>query len=223
MQFTLPLKINKKEYLIEDFIVTDEVKVVFDVLNIFFKQENFDSAQFPNLILKGKSQSGKTHLLNIFANDANCKIIDASKLTKENLSNFLQNSRFCILENIDEILSEELLLNSINLAKEREIFLLLTAKEVINSKIKDLNSRLRNIFEVEILDPSTETIKYLLVNYFAKKQLRFSGQIIDFIAENINRDYASIINAVSVIEQENAKLNRIIKLEEVRNLLSKAT
>ena len=147
----------------------------------------------------------------------------AKLLTKENLSNFLQNSRFCILENIDEILSEELLLNSINLAKEREIFLLLTAKEVINSKIKDLNSRLRNIFEVEILDPSTETIKYLLVNYFAKKQLRFSGQIIDFIAENINRDYASIINAVSVIEQENAKLNRIIKLEEVRNLLSKAT
>ena len=79
MQFTLPLKINKKEYLIEDFIVTDEVKVVFDVLNIFFKQENFDSAQFPNLILKGKSQSGKTHLLNIFANDANCKIIDQRK------------------------------------------------------------------------------------------------------------------------------------------------
>lgn len=218
MQFTLPFKVNKKEYLAQDFVVTDEIKIAFDVLNIFFKQNNFQLAQFQNLILKGKTCSGKTHLINIFYKEENCKIINSSELKKENLSEFLQNSKFCILENIDEICDEELLLNSINFAKEREIFLLLTIKENLNFSIKDLNSRLKNIFEVEILNPSIETIKYLLAGYFSKKQLRFSGQIIDFIAENISREYKSIIDAVNLVEQENSKLNRAIKFEELKNL-----
>ena len=58
--------------------------------------------------------------------------------------------------------------------------------------LKDLNSRLKNIFSTEIKDPTTETMKILIANLLSNHQIKLSANQLDDIISNLPRSYSSI-------------------------------
>ena len=161
-------------------------------LEKFFSQDDFDSTQFPIMILKGEKYSGKTHLLNIFANKYNAEFISKEVLNDNNPLNIFANNKFFIVDDFSEINDEERILALINSAVESKIFLLLADNNTRKFNLKDLNSRLKNIFSTEIKDPTTETMKILIANLLSNHQIKLSANQLDDIISNLPRSYSSI-------------------------------
>ncbi len=208
-QLSLPLLLTEESNA-ENFLLLPENKIAFTTLKSFFLQKDFSTAHVPSLILKGPQACGKNHLLQILAKENNAEFVNS-------IINFSKN-HFYIIENIDEITDEELVLNLINSVSEANSFLILTTNKNPEFKLKDLNSRLRNIVTTTISEPSLDSIKQLLTNHFTRRQIKLSKPIIDFIANNINRDYQAILEAVKKVEFYFNESARQISLKEVKNI-----
>lgn len=197
----------------ENFLQLPENKIAFDSLKKFFVQNDFAASHFPSLIIKGAKACGKSHLLKVFAKKFNAEFIDS----EINIGNFFVKNHFYILENIDEIQNEELVLNLVNSASEANAFLILSEKNQ-EFKLKDLTSRLKNISVATILEPSLDSIKQLLLNQFSQRQIKLSRPITDFIANNIDRNYEAILNAVKKIEFYFSENTSELNLKEVKRI-----
>ncbi len=212
---------NHDSYLEEDFLLLDENSAALNFLKEFFAQKDFVNSRFPSLLIKGPQASGKTHLLNIFARKFHAEFLTKEKLSEVNPAGFFAANHFYIFENIEQIENDELLFHLINSAFEAKAFLILTSVPQVNFQLKDLMSRLRNIFAVEIKNPSDETIKQLLVNGFARRQIALSNQVINFISDNIAKNYAAIFLLIKKVElhcQESGKNLTVKEIAEIMKL-----
>ncbi len=193
MQLNFPFTNNNDDKFSEKkFIITAQNSSAYKFLEKFFTQDDFDSTQFPIMILKGEKYSGKTHLLNIFANKYNAEFISKEVLNDNNPLNIFANNKFFIVDDFSEINDEERILALINSAVESKIFLLLADNNIRKFNLKDLNSRLKNIFSTEIKDPTSETMKILIANLLSNHQIKLSANQLDDIVSNLPRSYSSI-------------------------------
>ena len=176
--FKFPSINKNNSYAEDDFLELEENLAAVTFLDKFFIQKDFSRAQFQSLIIKGEECCGKTHLVNIYAKKFSAEIIDKAKISDLNLVDFFQKNKFYILDEINEIKDEELLLHLINSAIEAKAFLVITAHNNLEFKLKDLVSRLKNIFSIQIKDPNLSSMKELLSNGFARKQIKLSSSII---------------------------------------------
>jgi len=206
-------------YKEEDFLFLEENFSVVNFLKKFFEQKNFSIAQFPSLIVKGPKASGKTHLLHIFAKKFNAQFLDKEKLSEVNPVKFFVPGQFYILDNVNEIKDDELVLRLINSAFEAKAFLILGLSPNSQFQLKDLTSRLKNIFAVEIKNPNQETIKHLLVNGFARKQIKLSGKIIDLIADNVERNYEAILAVIEKVESYGREKGKNLTVKEIEGIV----
>lgn len=207
-QLALPFQTSANLYKKEDFLLTEENAKAFKALKTFFNQKDFSVSQITQIILKGEKSSGKTHLLNNFAVKTNAEFLNKSDLLDVNLVSIFSKNQFYILEDFNEISDENLLFHILNAANEANAFLVLSCNYSPNFKLKDLNSRLKNIPIAEIENLSEETAKQLLTNYLARKQIRLSAKFISAIVQKIDRNYQSLLDASKRVElaiQENGK------------------
>ncbi len=188
----------------ENFLQLPENSSAINFLNQFFAQKNFAMAHIPSILIKGENLCGKSHILHVFANehkgDYAAEFLDKQEIIGLSFVHFFSADHFYILENIEEIKDEELLLRLINSASEAKAFLVLTTSSPFLFSLKDLTSRLKNIFTVEIKNPSYESVKQLLVHGFAQRQIKLPTPIINFIADHIKRNYQAVFDAVKLVE-----------------------
>jgi chromosomal replication initiation ATPase DnaA len=78
---------------------------------------------------------------------------------------------------------------------------------------------LKNIFAVEIKNPSHESMKQLLINAFSRRQIKPSRQVVDFISDNIERSFDAVANAVKMVEIYIQESGKNITVAEVRKIL----
>lgn len=187
---------NEEKYLEEEFVLLAENLSAQNFLQKFFEQKDFNSSSLQSLILKGERASGKTHLLNIFVRKFGGEFLDRTKISSLNLADFFAQNHFYILEDFNQIKDEELLLRLVNSAREAKAFLLLSASEKGDFKLKDLVSRLRNIVEVEIKNPGIESLEQLLINRLARRQIRPSQKLIKSILSQMKFEYEAIDLAI---------------------------
>jgi chromosomal replication initiation ATPase DnaA len=221
-QLSFPFQISTKAsfYKETDFLLFEENQAAINFLKKFFVQGDFSRSQFPSIIIRGGKCSGKTHLLHIFAKKYPLEFLLNAEISDLNPASFFQANKFYVLENIDEIADEELVLRLINSAFEAKAFLIVTMRYQVQFKLKDLMSRLKNIFAVEIKNPSYETIKQLLSNGFARKQIRLPSKIINFIADNIERSYEAVFNAEKIVEFHCQESGKNLTMKQVKELFS---
>lgn len=214
MQLSFEFLANQQnQYREEDFILSTENKKTHDFLTKFFVQEKFKNSLFPSAIIYGEEQCGKTHLLNIFAakNPQKIHFLKEEELLGVDLSVIFNENEFYILEDVEKIADKKLLLHIINCATQQSAFLIMSSQinpQNIDYEIKDLNSRLKNIFCSKIEAPKKKLIKILLVKNLAKKQLALNDKIINFIVDSINKSYRGISDFIKIIEifcQQNQK------------------
>lgn len=210
---------KNQDFAQEDFIIHQENQQAFEFLQKFFAQKISDENLTLRAILKGEKYCGKSHLLNIFAKKNNAKIIDCKSLKKSDFAGFFIKGEFYILENIDEICDDNLLFHILNLSYENQSFLMMSAKNLDVFSLKDLISRIKNIYVCQIKNPEVDSIKILIFKILSQKQLTISDHLVDFLSKNCKRNYEEIFILVEKIEKFCFENKKSPNVKDVQNWL----
>ena len=220
MQLSFDFPVQDK-YLLEDFIVSESNKQVFE----FIQSYRIDHHNVPRIfaIVADKS-SGKTYLANLWQKRMSAEFLNLEHLENTNLVKFIEQKKCYIIEDIDKVKNQELLLHIFNVIQEKHSFLLLTSSVGLNRvglKINDLNSRLRNVPQLEIAKMDDYLIKMLLIKNFADKQLVVRDKVINFLAKNLQRNYIAVFDAVRLLEFYSLEKGCNITIPLIREVLKK--
>ena len=127
-----------EEFYEEDFIISYSNLEAYNAIN---HSENWADKR---LLLVGEAGSGKSHIARIFSHKANAVFInlplDLTAMHKGNL----------ILEDIHNIADQDSLFHIINFCKNNQTNLLLTASELPEFSLADLQSRINATAKVFI-------------------------------------------------------------------------
>lgn len=185
----------------QNFIFAPQNQKASNFLEKFFTQNQNQENPIFSAIILGAGRSGKTHLINIFAQKYGAQIIDADKIAPQKLVSSLKSGNFYILPDIDCLNNDNFIFHTINAAFENKAFLLMSAKNLDNFTLNDLNSRLKNVISVKIENPDQDLLKILLTKEFSRRQLKLSSEKINFLAKNIAQNYDAVGKTVDSVEE----------------------
>ena len=199
--------LKKKDH--ENFFINQTNQKAYDLTIL----EKFDQ----NIFLFGPKKSGKSHLVSIWKNLNNAisynnnsrEIIEVKKNVV--IDDFLGNS------------SEEDLFHLINHCKLNNLKMYFTSSLDINSynfQFKDLYSRLREFFYLEIKSPDDEMCKMLMVKLFSDKQIIIKNkEIFDFIFKRLNRTHFDIYIFVEKLDRLSLEKKRQLTIPLIKEII----
>lgn len=210
---------SQEQYSPEDFIISSANHYAFN----FISNYNPGQQNLPKIFtLLAPKSAGKTYLANIWQKKFNAEFLNLGDLENTDLIKFIKDKKFYIIEDIDQIKNQKLLLQIFNLITEKSAHLMLTTTtnlHQINFTIKDLSSRLKNVFEIEIKKPDDNFIKMILIKNFATKQLKVSNQVIEFLTKNLPRNFAEIFDTVKLLEFYSLKKKKNITIPLIKEVM----
>ena len=173
------------------------------------------------LNIYGERKSGKSHLSEIFLEkekgikfkfkELNAKIFDKIK--------GYQN---IVIEDFSESCDEETTYSLIDMVEKENKYLLITSVKAVNemeTRLKDLNSRFKNILTAKINKPDDELIYALIVKNFSDSQIILDKKLIDFICKRITRSYDKISEFICTIDEISLKKKKPINLKIIKEIL----
>jgi chromosomal replication initiation ATPase DnaA len=163
------------------------------------------------LVVIGPEGSGKSHLAAIWAQTAGARFLAARALAETNLPRALSTGAL-VIENIaPETVDERALFHLLNLTREHEAFLLVTAHAPPSGwklQVADLASRLRALPVVELGAPDDALLRAVLVKLFTDRQLAVDEGVITYLVKRIDRSFAGAREAVERLDREALRLRR---------------
>jgi chromosomal replication initiation ATPase DnaA len=163
------------------------------------------------LALLGPEGSGKSHLAAIWAREAGARFLSARAVKGAHLPSALATGALVVEDLAAGGFDERALFHLLNLAREEEAFLLLTATNppgTWKAAIPDLASRLRAIPTVAIAPPDDGLLRAVLVKLFADRQLHVDEGVVSFVLARIGRSLADAKAAVARLDAEALRLRR---------------
>jgi chromosomal replication initiation ATPase DnaA len=117
-----------------------------------------------------------------------------------------------VVEDVDGAgASETVLFHLLNAARERGLWLLLTARRGPGESwphLADLSSRLRAMPRAELDAPGDELVRAVLVKLFDDRQIVVAADVVDYIARNMERSLGAARATVAALDQEALALKR---------------
>ncbi len=199
----LPLPIEWAfSYKPSDFVVSDCNKYAFNWLEKWpFKiHENF-------VCLVGESGSGKTHLAKIWASRLHAEFINcADEMFNKwlDLSSHDSEQKYFVLDDADAVLDEVLLFYIYNAIKEKDAYLLLTAKtppSKWNLSLQDVKSRIATVNILNIHRPDEAAVNSIIKKMLEQRGILAKENVVSYIANTIERSYESINYWINKIDQ----------------------
>ena len=89
----------------------------------------------------------------------------------------------------------------------------------METRLKDLNSRFKNILTAKIDKPDDELIYALIVKNFSDSQIILDKKLIDFICKRITRSYDKIWEFICTIDEISLKKKKPINLKIIKEIL----
>jgi len=163
------------------------------------------------LVVVGPEGSGKSHLAAIWAEAAGARFLAARALAETNLPRALSTGALVIENVAPEAVDERALFHMLNLTREHEAFLLVTAQAPPSGwrlQLADLASRLRALPVVELGAPDDALLRAVLVKLFADRQLAVDEAVITYLVKRIDRSFAGAREAVERLDREALRLRR---------------
>src|SRR5262245_28033093 len=161
--------------------------------------------------LVGPEGCGKSHLAAIWANSAGARFLAARALGATNLAAALATGALVVEDLVPGQFDERALFHLINLAREDETHLLLTAQTMPAAwkiALADLASRLRALPVVTLSSPDDALLRAVLVKLFADRQLGVDESLVAYLAVRIERSFAAARAAVATLDREALRLQR---------------
>jgi chromosomal replication initiation ATPase DnaA len=176
------------------------------------------------LALVGPEGAGKSHLAAIWAEIAGARRVSARALGETGLLGALATGAL-VLEDASARLDERALFHLLNLVRQEEAFVLITARTAPASwriELPDLASRLRAVPVVELSAPDDALLRAVLVKLFADRQLGVDESLIGYLATRIERSFAGARAAVEELDREALRQKRAVTRALAVELLSQA-
>jgi chromosomal replication initiation ATPase DnaA len=157
------------------------------------------------VVLVGPEGSGKSHLASIWAARAEAHFILASALVETRLPAALATGAVVVEDLAPDAFNERALFHLINLVREEEAYLLLTAASPPAGwpvEIPDLASRLKALPVVTLAPPDDALLRAVLVKLFADRQLAVDEALVSYLATRIERTFQAARGVVAKLDRE---------------------
>ena len=182
---------------------------------------------WPNrtMLLVGPEGSGKSHLAAIWAERAGARSTAAHALTAAGVPGALATGALVVEDLRPSDFDERALFHLLNLAREDEASVLITARlppSAFEVELRDLRSRLRAIPTVSLLPPDDQLFRALLVKLCADRQLNVDESVVSYLATRIERSFAAARQAVELLDSEALRRGRPVTRALAAELLRDA-
>jgi chromosomal replication initiation ATPase DnaA len=157
------------------------------------------------LAIAGPEGSGKSHLASIWAELAGARVVSARALQTPMLPDALATGALVLEDCVPGSLDERALFHLLNLVREQDGFLLMTARTapaLWGAALPDLASRLRAIPVVPVSMPDDALLRAVLVKLFADRQLAVDESLVAYLLTRIDRSFAAVQAAVQRLDRE---------------------
>ncbi len=158
----------------------------------------------------GPAGSGKTHLATMWAAVAGARVVSTHALDQAALPAALATGAL-VVENAAAVPDGRTLFHLINLAREENSFLLLTAHAPPAAwpfAIPDLLSRLRALPVVALKAPDDAMLRAVIVKLAADRQLAVDANVVRYLSARIERSFAAAKAAVTALDREALRQRR---------------
>ena len=176
------------------------------------------------LALVGPEGAGKSHLAAIWAEIAGARRVSARALGETGLMAALATGAL-VVEDAPARLDERALFHLLNLMRQEEAFVLITAQTAPATwrvELPDLASRLRAIPVIELNPPDDALLRAVLVKLFADRQLAVDESLIAYLVTRIERSFAVARATVEALDREALRLKRPVTRALASELLGQA-
>jgi chromosomal replication initiation ATPase DnaA len=168
---------------------------------------------WPNRVMSliGPQGSGKSHLAAIWAEAAGARVLAAKLLNEIDPPAALATGALVIEDLEANGLDERALFHLLNLAREDDAFVLLTARAApagFPVAIRDLHSRLRAVPSVALTPPDDALLRSLIVKLAADRQLAVDDTLTNYLANHIERSFTAAHSAVVRLDEEAMRQHR---------------
>ncbi len=181
---------------------------------------------WPNriMLLVGPEGCGKSHLASIWAEQAGARSTTALALTAGAVPGALATGALVVEDMNASSFDERALFHLINLAREDEAFVLLTARQspADSVELRDLRSRLRAVPVVTLLPPDDQLFRAVIVKLCADRQMSVDETLVGYLATRIDRSFAAARRAVERLDTEALRLGRPVTRALAAELLRDA-
>ncbi|MBL4665398.1 MAG: ATP-binding protein [Nitrospinaceae bacterium] len=229
---------TRPEFNFSNFVISDGSRFAFDAAKKFCSQ---NEASYQSLFLFGQKNLGKTHLLLSIGNltaergtralyirgaDFCDKIGDGESLQSQQTLKKLMDVDYFLLDDVEALASsvpaQEKLYHIYNTVIQKGGKVAF-ASYFSPDKIKNAENYLTSRFQWGMLaeiKPIDDTTTAKITHKLAKDiDLNLPGNIIDFLLSRIPRDFISIQNAVTVLNQESYVQKKKVTLPLVKKAL----
>lgn len=163
------------------------------------------------MMLVGPEGCGKSHLAAIWAANSGARIVAAHALTSGEVPASLATGAL-VVENLEPgAFDERAIFHLLNLARETNAFVLMTARTAPASfeiELRDAGSRLRAIPWVSVEPPDDHLLRALLVKFCADRQMTVDEGVVNYLATHIERSFAAARQAVELLDAESLRQGR---------------
>jgi len=168
---------------------------------------------WPNrvMLLVGPEGAGKSHLAAIWAEEAGARSTMAHALTAATVPASLATGALVVEDLNAGNFDERALFHLLNLAREDEAYVLITARVApvaLPIELRDLRSRLRAVPVVELMPPDDRLFRALIIKFCADRQLAIDETVVSYLASRIERSFAAARQAVEMLDTEALRLGR---------------
>lgn len=179
---------------------------------------------WPNriMLLTGPEGSGKSHLASIWAELAGARSTTAHSLTAAAVPGALATGALVVEDLNPSGFDERALFHLMNLAREDEAFVLLTARlppASIEVELRDLRSRLRAVPAVTLQPPDDRMFRALIVKFCSDRQLSVDETVVSYLATRVERSFVAARRTVELLDAEALRLGRPVTRALAADLL----
>jgi len=194
---------NNTKNFFEENLIRD--KSNSNVLNFLDKFPNWET-KLINIV--GEKKSGKSFILQLFR--------------KKNQFNYISNKEDFEKKYDELFLVDKLILDGFQINEDKffslinhfilhKKYLIISSREpltMLEIKLLDLKSRLKEFLLIEIQNPSDDLIYSLILKYFSDNQIVIKKDLVEYIVKKIDRSYSSIekflikLNDQSIIKKK---------------------
>jgi chromosomal replication initiation ATPase DnaA len=161
------------------------------------------------VVLTGPEGSGKSHLAAIWAQAAGARLIAARALEEAGLPSTLATGALVVEDVAAGAVDERALFHLLNLAREQDAFVLLTARVApMAFAIRDLASRLKALPLVAMAPPDDMLLRAVLLKLFTDRQLAVGEGLIGYLVRRIERSFAAARAVVARLDAEAMRQKR---------------
>jgi chromosomal replication initiation ATPase DnaA len=201
----------------EDFLVSDCNRAAVKLVDAWPKWSEHVQ------LLIGPAASGKTHLARVWQALSGAKALEADTLRMDFVDGMRAGTPLVVEDADRGAYEEKALFHLLNLAREKGLFVLLTARSAPSRwdlSLPDLLSRLNAVPAIEIGPPDEALIRTVMLKHFADRQLDIDPKVLTYLSLHVDRSLAAAAAAVAAVDRAALATGRKISRQLVSEVLA---